>query len=162
VANRETAERFNLTTMSSLIPVADELTLGGPPECPVRPFCLLGLSEVYGIVFDDFVPLDVGGPATVDALERDAVQVGLLFSTDPIIEERGFVPLVDDRHLQDAENLTPVIRSEKVNGEVRTLLDQVSAALSTEEITQLAGQVVIDGDDVGTVAVRFLTESGLL
>ena len=40
VANAETAERFDLTTMSSLIPVADQLTLGGPPECPVRPFCL--------------------------------------------------------------------------------------------------------------------------
>ena len=53
----------------------------------------------------------------------DDVQVGLLFSTDPSIEANGFVPLVDDKHLQDAENITPVIRTDKLNDEVRTLLD---------------------------------------
>ena len=73
------------------------------------------------IIVDDFQPLDVGGPQTIAALENDDVQVGLLFSTDPRIEQRGFVPLVDDRHLQDAENITPVIRSKKLNDEVRDL-----------------------------------------
>lgn len=162
VVNAETAERFDLTTMSSLIPVADQLTLGGPPECPVRPFCLPGLSRVYGLVFNDFTPLDAGGPLTVDALRSDDVQVGLLFSTDPRIEENGFVPLLDDRRLQDAENITPVIRSEKLNEEVRGLLDAVSARLTTEEMTELVGQVVIDGQGVATVATRFLTRNGLL
>jgi osmoprotectant transport system substrate-binding protein len=162
VANARTAERFNLTTMSSLIPVADQLTLGGPPECPVRPFCLPGLSRVYGLVFKDFTPLDAGGPLTVDALRSDAVQVGLLFSTDPSIEQHGFVPLVDDKRLQDAENITPLIRSEKLNDEVRGLLDAVSAALTSDEMTELVGQVVIDGQDVATVATGFLTRNGLL
>jgi osmoprotectant transport system substrate-binding protein len=162
VANAETAERFDLTTMSSLIPVADQLSVGGPPECPLRPFCLPGLKRVYGIVFNDFIPLDAGGPMTVDALRRDEVQVGLLFSTDPRIEQQGFVPLSDDRRLQDAENITPVIRSEKLNDEVRGLLDAVSARLTTDEMTELVGQVVIDGQGVATVATRFLTRNGLL
>jgi len=162
VANAETAERFDLTTMSSLIPVAHELTVGGPPECPLRPFCLPGLNKVYGIVFNDFTPLDAGGPLTVDALARDEVQVGLLFSTDPRIEQRGFVPLVDDRNLQDAENITPVIRSEKLNDEIRGLLDAVSARLSSEEMTDLVGQVVIHKRDVASVATEFLTRNGLL
>ena len=63
VANAETAQRFDLTTVSSLASVADQLTFGGPPECPQRPLCLPGLHEVYGIIFDDFTPLDAGGPA---------------------------------------------------------------------------------------------------
>ena len=162
VANAKTAEQFDLTTMSSLIPVADQLTLGGPPECPVRPFCLPGLSRVYGLVFNDFTPLDAGGPLTVDALRRDEVQVGLLFSTDPSIEQHGLVPLVDDRRLQDAENITPVIRSEKLNDEIRRLLHAVSARLTSHELTDLVGQVVIDGQDVATVATGFLTRNGLL
>jgi osmoprotectant transport system substrate-binding protein len=162
VANAETAQRFDLTSMSSLAPVAGQLTFGGPPECPQRPFCLPGLHEVYGVLFDDFSPLDAGGPLTVDALRRDAVQIGLLFSTDPSIERNGFVPLVDDRHLQNAENITPLIRSEKLNGEVRALLDAVSARLSTGKVTKLVGQVVIDGQDVATVATGFLTANGLL
>jgi osmoprotectant transport system substrate-binding protein len=162
VANAQTAERFGLTTVSSLIPVADQLALGGPPECPVRPFCLRGLDRVYGIIFDDFTPLDAGGPLTVDALRRDEVQVALLFSTDPRIEEFGFVPLVDDRRLQDAENLTPVIRSEKLNDEIRRRLDEVSASLTSEEMTDLVEQVVIDGRGVAEVARGFLTSEGLL
>jgi osmoprotectant transport system substrate-binding protein len=162
VANAETAQRFDLTTVSSLAPVAGQLTFGGPPECPQRPFCLPGLHDVYGVLFNDFTPLDAGGPLTVDALRRDAVQIGLLFSTDPSIEQNGFVPLVDDRQLQNAENITPVIRSEKLNDEVRSLLDAVSARLSSEDMTELVGMVVIEGQDVATVATGFLTSNSLL
>jgi osmoprotectant transport system substrate-binding protein len=162
VANAETAQRFDLTTMSSLAPVAGQLTFGGPPECPQRPFCLQGLHEVYGVLFDDFTPLDAGGPLTVDALKRDDVQIGLLFSTDPSIEQNGFVPLLDDKRLQDAENITPVIRSEKLDDEVRSLLDAVSATLTSKEMTRLVGQVVIDGQDVADVAQGSLTQNRLL
>jgi len=162
VANAATAQRFGLTTMSSLAQVADQLTLGAPPECPQRPFCIAGLMDRYGIIFDDFRPLDVGGPQTVEALQNDEVQIGLLFSTDPSIQANGFVPLVDDRQLQDAENLTPVIRSEAMDGEVRRVLDEVSAQLSSDNVTALIGRVVIDGEDIGGVARDFLMANDLL
>jgi osmoprotectant transport system substrate-binding protein len=161
VANAKAAQQFNLTTMSSVAPVADQLILGGPPECPQRPFCIPGLHSVYGILFEDFEPLDVGGMQTVAALKSDAVQIGLLFSTDPSIRQNGFVPLVDDKHLQNAENITPLIRTEKLNAEVQLLLDAVSARLSTENMTELVGEVVIDGRDVAAVAEDFLTANGL-
>lgn len=162
VANAETAERFDLTTMTSLARVANQLTLGAPPECPQRPFCLAGLNSAYGILFDDFEPLDVGGPQTVAALKSNEVQIGLLFSTDPSIEANGFVPLVDDRHLQNAENLTPVIRSERLNAEVRKALDEVSARLSSDDLTKLVGKVAIEGEDVASVAREFLVANDLV
>jgi osmoprotectant transport system substrate-binding protein len=162
VANAETARRFGLTTMTSLAAQASNLTLGGPPECPQRPFCLTGLKDVYGIVFDDFEPLDAGGPQTVEALKSNDVQVGLLFSTDPSIRANGFVPLVDDRHLQDAENLTPVIRTEKLNDEIRAALDEVSARLTTDNVTTLVGRVAVDGEDVASVARDFLAANDVL
>jgi osmoprotectant transport system substrate-binding protein len=162
VANAKTAQRFDLTTMSSLAPVASQLTFGGPPECAQRPFCLPGLNRVYGILFWDFKALDVGGPQTIAALKADEVQIGLLFSTDPSIVENGFVPLVDDKHLQNAENITPVIRSDRLNDEVRGLLDAVSARLSTENVTELVGKVVIDRQNVTAVAREFLAANGLL
>jgi osmoprotectant transport system substrate-binding protein len=162
VANAQTARRFDLTTMSSLAPVAGRLTFGGPPECVQRPNCLPGLDRVYGILFDDYQPLDVGGPQTIAALKTDKVQVGLLFSTDPSIRENGFVPLADDKHLQNAENITPVIRSDKLNDEVRGLLAAVSARLSTAIVTDLVGKVIIDGQNVAAVARQFLASNGLL
>ncbi|HEX2422804.1 MAG TPA: ABC transporter substrate-binding protein, partial [Actinomycetota bacterium] len=162
VANAKTAEAFSLTTLSSLAAVADRLTIGAPPECPIRPFCLTGLRDVYGILFEDFEPLDAGGPVTVAALKSDEVQIALMFSTDPSIEANGFVPLVDDQHLQDAENITPVIRTEKLNDEVQRLLDGVSARLSSAMVTELVGKVVIDGQAVAPVAKAFLAANDLL
>ncbi len=162
VANAETAQRFGLTSMTSLAAVANQLVLGAPPECPQRPFCLTGLRDAYGILFYDFEPLDAGGPQTVAALKSNEVQIGLLFSTDPSIGANGFVPLVDDKHLQDPENITPVIRTEKLNDEIGRLLDRVSAELTTENVTTLVGKVVIDGQDVATVAKDFLTANDLI
>ena len=85
-----------------------------------------------------------------------------MFSKDPSIEANGFIPLVDDKHLQDAENITPVIRTEKLNDRVRRLLDAVSARLSSEKVTELVGNVVIDGQDVAAVAKAFLAANDLL
>jgi osmoprotectant transport system substrate-binding protein len=162
VANPETAQRFGLTTLTSLAAVANQLTVGAPPECPQRPLCLTGLRDAYGIVFNDFEPLDVGGPQTVAALKSNEVQIALLFSTDPSIDANGFVPLLDDKQLQNAENITPVIRSDALNGDVRHSLDAVSARLSTERVTAFVGQVVMDGEDIASVASEFLNENGLL
>jgi osmoprotectant transport system substrate-binding protein len=162
VANAKTAQELGLTTLSSLSAVADQLTVGAPPECPIRPFCLPGLRDVYGILFQDFEPLDAGGPQTVAALQSDEVQVALMFSTDPSIEANGFVPLIDDKHLQDAENITPVIRTDTLDDEVRQLLDAVSARLSSATVTELVGKVAIDGQGVPAVAKAFLASNDLL
>ena len=70
--------------------------------------------------------------------------------------------MIDDKHLQDAENLTPVIRTDKLNDEVRALLDGVSAKLTTDNVTALVGQVVLDGQDVPTVAKEFLSANDLI
>jgi osmoprotectant transport system substrate-binding protein len=142
--------------------VAGQLTLGGPPECPERPFCIPGLQETYGIEFGEFVPLDVGGPLTVEALQNGDIDVGLLFSTSSVIADEGWVLLEDDKALQTAENITPVVRSDVVDDTITERLDAISAALTTENITELNGRVEIDGEDPADVAGEFLESEGLL
>jgi len=100
-----TASAKNLKKLSDLVPVAGTMVLGGPPECPTRPFCALGLKNVYGITFKDFKPLDTGGPLTITALEGKQIDVGLLFTSDPSIVAKNFVLLDDDKHLQLADNI---------------------------------------------------------
>jgi len=56
--------------------------LGGPPECPKRPFCQPGLEERYGLSFGSFKSLDAGGKLTKDALRNGEVTIGLVFSSD--------------------------------------------------------------------------------
>lgn len=79
---REFAEENDLQTLSDLADYDGELVLGGPPECPTRPFCQPGLEQTYGIEFDGFVSLDAGGPLTKTALQQGRIQVGLVFSSD--------------------------------------------------------------------------------
>ena len=141
-------------------PVASQLVLGGPPECPERPFCLPGLEETYGIEFADFKPLDVGGPLTVKALKGGQIDVGLLFSTSSAIIANDFVLLEDDKSLQTAENIVPLI-SKEVDDTAAAALDQVSAALTTENITELNGRVEIDQEDPADVAADFLEQEGI-
>jgi osmoprotectant transport system substrate-binding protein len=52
VVTAETAERLGLTTISDLAGVSEPLTMGGPPECPERPFCLPGYAATYGLTFE--------------------------------------------------------------------------------------------------------------
>src|SRR5438105_1491999 len=72
------ATKDNLVKISDLKPVASQLVLGGPPECPTRPYCELGLKSVYGLTFKDFKSLDAGGSLTKGALEKGDIDVGLV------------------------------------------------------------------------------------
>jgi osmoprotectant transport system substrate-binding protein len=162
VVTQETADEHGLTTMSDLADVAGDLTLGGPPECPDRPFCIPGLEETYGATFGDFKPLDVGGPLTVAALEEEKIDVGLLFSTSSVIGAKGWVVLEDDQALQTAENITPVVRNDLLNDEITALLNAVSAELTSELMIEINGRVELDKEDPASVATDFLTGVGLL
>ena len=115
VVTRETAEREHLRTLSDLAAVAPEMTFAGPPECPSRPFCLLGLERVYGLSFREVLALDAGGPLTHQAIASRDVDVALLFTTDPALIDGTLVELEDDRDLQPAENVTPLVRSDVVD-----------------------------------------------
>src|SRR3989304_5329031 len=49
VVRQETADQFNLATMSDLAAVADQLVWGLAPGCPDNPVCGPGLLSTYGI-----------------------------------------------------------------------------------------------------------------
>jgi osmoprotectant transport system substrate-binding protein len=103
------AARYRLRTISDLARVARRLVFGGPPECPEHPYCLPGLRLRYGLRFREFVPLDAGGPLTLQALTAGDIGVALLFTTDPAIRARHLVVLADNHDLQPAENVVPVL-----------------------------------------------------
>jgi osmoprotectant transport system substrate-binding protein len=162
VVTPDTATQYSLSTMSDLAPVAGQLTLGAPPECPKRPFCIPGLQKVYGIQFGDFKPLDFGGAQTVAAIESGAVDVGLLFSLDPTIEDKGWIALTDDKDLQAAGNFAAEIRTDKTNPEIEGLLNGVTASLTDDGMRAAVTKVAIDKEDVAAVATQYLTDQGLI
>lgn len=117
-----------------------------------------GDTEVQPI---SFVPLEPGA-VTFAALEGGDVDLALLFSTQGIIAEKGWVVLEDDLTLQGSDNLIPLVRSEAIDDTARELLNVVSLALTTELLTELNRRVDSDHEDTEAVAEDFLTEMGLL
>jgi glycine betaine/choline ABC-type transport system substrate-binding protein len=139
--------------------IASQLVLAGPPECPERPFCLLGLQETYGLEFKEFKPTDAGGPITIQALVGGDAQVGTLFTSDPAIAVNEFVLLEDDKQLQLADNIIPVVRQEVIdaNAGVTDLLNTVMERLTQEELTKLNQAVTVDQKAVPDVARDWIT-----
>jgi osmoprotectant transport system substrate-binding protein len=157
---KATADRYSLKKLSDLAPVASQLTLGGPPECPTRPFCQPGLQSTYGLTFKGFKALDAGGPLSKAALSDGSVDVALIFSSDGAIKDKGFVVLEDDKLLQNADNVVPVLREEIATDEVRTILDGISAKLTTEQLTDLNKRADIDREDPDALAEGWIEEYG--
>jgi len=164
VVTAATAARYGLRSVADLARVAPRLAFGGPPECPERAYCLLGLRRVYGLRFRVFIPLDAGGPLTVQALQAGDIGVALLFSTDPAITADHLVVLTDDRGLQPAENIVPLVRRDAVarfGPRLLAVLNTVSARLTTGSLRALDARVELRGQDPRLVAESWLQTQGL-
>lgn len=161
----QTSARFELRKISDLGPVARSFVVGGPPECPSRPLCLLGLQSRYRLRFREFMPLDSSGPLTAEGLASGQIDVAVLFSTDGNIAARGFVVLQDDLGLQPAENVTPVVREEVVaryGQRLTDVVDAVSAKLTTEGLREMNRLMTLGSRTPRGVALEWLRARGLL
>jgi len=155
---KATAAKYNLTKLSDLAPIGNQLVLGAGPECPTRPFCLPGLQNTYGIHFKDFKALDTDGPATRAAFANGTIQVGLVFSSDSDLNKLGLVVLQDDKHLENADNVVPIIRTTVATDEVKSVLNKISTNLDTKTLVTLNGQVELNHQDPDAVARAFLQQ----
>lgn len=156
----ETAEQYDLTTISDLDPIASDLILGGPAEWATRVNGVVGLRDVYGLEFKEFVSLDAGGPLTMTALLNGQIQVADVFSTDPALTANDLVALEDDKSLFAAENIVPVISSAKSSDTVQETLDAVSAALTTDALIEMNGKAA-EGTSLSDIASEWLDSVGL-
>jgi osmoprotectant transport system substrate-binding protein len=164
VVTAATAARYRLGTIASLAAVANRLAFGGPPECPERAYCLPGLRLTYGLRFRQFVALDADGPLTRQALAAGDISVALLFTTDPAIAAQHLVVLTDNRGLQPAESVVPVLRratADRYGPGLLAALDAVSARLSTAALAGLDAQVELGNLDPQAAARQWLRAEGL-
>ena len=163
---QETAEELDLATMSDLAEVADQLTWGVAQECAENPNCGPGLERVYGI---DFAALDVEtlgacSTAIAEALNASNIDVAQVCTTQPEIAGFNLVLLEDDGGLAPAQNIVPVVRQEIVDqaGDLlESTLNDVSALLTTEELTNLGAAIILNGESYEDAAAQWLADNGL-
>jgi len=160
VITRELSERLGVTTISGLAAYAGELVAGGAPETRERSDGLPGYERVYGIRFADFRDLDPGGPLTVAALLQGDIDVARFFTSQGVLAANDWVLLEDDRGMIPSENIVPVIRTEVLTDEIRTVLNAISAALTLDELIAMNRRVEIDNEDPDLVAAEWLVANG--
>lgn len=138
-------------------------SLAGPPEWRTRPKTgLPGIRDSYGLDFaDTFQVLDGGGPLSLTAVVNGQVDVAMLLSSDPAIADNDLVALEDDKVIFPPANIMPMISEAKASDTVRDALNEVTAALTIDDLMMMNGRVN-EGIDFEVIASDWLTEKGLI
>lgn len=163
---KEFSDTHGITSLADLTRFSGTLRVGGNPELAQRPYGPKGLTEVYGFPADriEFTAIsDGGGPLTVKALLDGDVDVADIYSTTPAIAENGFVTLADPENLIVAQNVVPLMSTRVTDAKVATVLDAVSAQLTTEDLLAMNGRN--SGDEKASpadVAEDWLESKGLV
>jgi osmoprotectant transport system substrate-binding protein len=160
----ETARRWNLKTIGDLAAHSAEVKFGAPSEFQQRTQGLVGLKANYGLDIspDNFIAIsDGGGPATVRALTDGTITAADIFSTSPAISQNRLVVLEDPKSNFLAANVVPLVSSQKMSDELKTVLDAVSAKLTTEGLIELNSAVSGNsGVDPDAAARKWVEENG--
>lgn len=164
VVTSEFADTNGVGAIPDLADVGD-VTLGGPPECEGRANCYAGLSgDPYDLGNLSFTGIPEGS-VRIASLRNGEIEVSTLFSTQPVIEQEGFVVLDDPEGIVAVENIVPVVSREVADAygqDMVDLVNRVSEAITTEALIDLNGRVEIDAQNPADVAADFLTTQNLV
>jgi osmoprotectant transport system substrate-binding protein len=161
---KEFAAKHSLTTLSDLGESGLPIVLAGTPECPERAKCEIGLRELYGITITQDLPLGFGSVQNKQAVVQGRAQLGLSGTTDGTLGDLGLVVLEDDKGLQNADNLIPVVNADgpAATEEVAEILNGLSAVLTSDDLAELNRRVDEDREQAADVARSYLQDEGLL
>jgi osmoprotectant transport system substrate-binding protein len=165
VVTKATSTKYNLTTLDQVAAINPPLKFGVATDCSTNPVCAAALKSAYGIDVSNALPLSACDQPMVSALKAGTIDVGELCSTQPDIAQNGWVVLADDKHTQPADNIAPLVRNDllaKVDkASFEAILNNVSAKMTTDELTKLNAEYVFDKKDIATIAKEWLTQAGL-
>jgi osmoprotectant transport system substrate-binding protein len=158
------ADAHHLTTLSDLGTSGVSVKLGAPAECSSRPFCQPGLEQTYGIKISGLQPFDFDSLQVKQAIKTDKVQLGEVSTTDATLPQLGLVVLTDDKNLQNADNLIPIVNADQLSKhpEIATAINPLASVLTTADLGNLDKQIDGERQTVEDVAKNYLTSKGLL
>ncbi len=163
VVTAATAEKYSLTSIADMAEVCDQLVIGAPSTFSERAYGLPGLEEKYGCVPKSFEAInDGGGAVTLEALLNDTIQVADIYTTTPSIADNDLVVLEDPENNFIAQQVVPLVNLDDVADDAQAVLNEVSNALTTEDLINLNREV--SGDEKrnpADAAADWLEEKGL-
>ncbi|MFC8698730.1 ABC transporter substrate-binding protein [Streptomyces parvus] len=159
--SKEFADKNSLKTLSDLGKSKLKVKIAAGDECEVRPFCAPGLKKTYGIDVTGIDPKGVGTPVSKQAVRDGKVQLVLTTTTDAVLD--GLVFLEDDKKLQNADNVLPVLNTEDAGDPaIADALGKLTAALTTEDLAELNRKVDAERAKPADVAKEYLESKDLI
>ncbi len=156
------ADENDLTKISDLSAVQDEVVFGGSAQCIEREDCLLGYQgDTYGLEFKEVKTLEYGPPLAA-GLESGDIQAAQYQTTAPEIDSGNFVVLEDDKGLISADNIVPIFTAKVSDPALTEALDELSEQLTTEDLIGWNVATDIDKEEPTDVATAWLEDKGLL
>ncbi|MEU6109060.1 ABC transporter substrate-binding protein [Streptomyces albidoflavus] len=160
---REFAAEHSLRTLSDLGASGLPVRLAAGDECVSRPYCQPGLEKTYGIDVTAVDPKGVGTTQAKRAVQSGQDQLVLTTTTDATLDAFGLVLLEDDKKLQNADAVVPVVNRARAGSErVARALDALAPVLTTADLAGLNRQVDSWRRLPEDVARAYLEEKGLL
>ncbi|MDA5285239.1 ABC transporter substrate-binding protein [Streptomyces sp. Isolate_45] len=161
--SKEFAQKNNLKSLSDLGRSGIKVKIAAGDECAVRPFCAPGLEKTYGISVAGIDPKGVGTPQAKQAVKDGVDQLVLTTTTDATLDNFGLVLLEDDKKLQNADNVLPVVNAKDAGSpEVADALGKLTKALTTADLVELNRKVDAERAKPADVAKAYLESKGLL
>ncbi|WP_405847206.1 ABC transporter substrate-binding protein [Streptomyces sp. NBC_01518] len=160
---RSYAGQHHLKTLSDLGASGLKVRLAAGDECVQRPYCEPGLKKVYGIDITAVDPKGVGTTQAKSAVQNGQDQMVLTTTTDATLDQFGLVLLTDDKHLQNADYVVPVVnRSRAGSTGVTKALGKLNDVLTTADLASMNQQVDSWRRLAQDVARTYLKDKGLL
>ncbi|MEU3458393.1 ABC transporter substrate-binding protein [Streptomyces sp. NPDC006733] len=161
--NKDFATEHKLKTLSDLGAAKVPVKLAAGDECPDRPFCSPGLKSKYGINITGIDPKGVGTVQSKQAVKDGTDQLVLTTTTDATLDQFNLVLLTDDKGLQNADNLLPVVNAKEAgSADIATVLGKLTQALTTADLTDLNAKVDAERQKPADVAAAYLKSKGLI
>ena len=160
---RSYAAQHHLKTLSDLGASGLKVRLAAGDECVQRPYCEPGLKKVYGIDITGVDPKGVGTTQAKSAVQNGQDQMVLTTTTDATLDQFGLVLLADDKHLQNADYVVPVVNRSRAGSErVTKALGKLNDVLTTADLASMNQQVDSWRRLAQDVARTYLKDKGLL
>ncbi|MGW6014602.1 ABC transporter substrate-binding protein [Streptomyces sp. NPDC055210] len=160
---RAFAREHDLKTLSDLGASGVAVRLAAGDECVQRPYCEPGLKTTYGIDITGVDPKGVGTTQAKRAVQNGQDQMVLTTTTDATLDDFGLVLLTDDKHLQNADYIVPVVNRSRAGGKnVAAALGKLNGVLTTRDLASMNQQVDSWRRLPEDVARTYLRKNGLL
>ncbi|MFD4633661.1 ABC transporter substrate-binding protein [Streptomyces sp. NPDC058284] len=161
--SREYAEKHKLKTLSDLGRSGEKVKIAAGDECETRPFCAPGLKSKYGIDIAGIDPKGVGNTQSKQAVKNGTDQMLLTTTTDATLKNYDLVILKDDKKLQNADNIVPVVNEKEAGDkEIAAALGKLTKTLTTEDLMELNRKVDEERQKEADVAQEYLKSKGLI